>query len=51
MVFKKAKSYREILGISEDWGTAVVVQKMGICNFGYEFRFGSLIYTKSKRVF
>ncbi len=24
----KAKAYREILGISEDWGTAVVVQKM-----------------------
>ncbi len=24
----KAKTYREILGISEDWGTAVVVQKM-----------------------
>lgn len=25
---QKAKTYREILGISEDWGTAVVVQKM-----------------------
>lgn len=25
---QKAKAYREILGISEDWGTAVVVQKM-----------------------
>lgn len=25
---EKAKAYREILGISEDWGTAVVVQKM-----------------------
>ncbi len=24
----KAKAYRELLGISEDWGTAVVVQKM-----------------------
>lgn len=24
----KAKTYREILGISEDWGTAVVIQKM-----------------------
>lgn len=24
----KAKAYREILGISEDWGTAVVIQKM-----------------------
>ncbi|MCX7988254.1 MAG: PEP-utilizing enzyme [Thermodesulfovibrio sp.] len=24
----KARAYREILGISEDWGTAVVVQKM-----------------------
>ncbi len=24
----KAKTYRELLGISEDWGTAVVVQKM-----------------------
>ncbi len=30
---KKAKSYREILGISEDWGTAVVVQKMVFGNF------------------
>lgn len=24
----KAKAYREILGISEDWGTAAIVQKM-----------------------
>ncbi|MEJ5226802.1 PEP/pyruvate-binding domain-containing protein [Thermodesulfovibrio sp.] len=25
---EKARAYREILGISEDWGTAVVIQKM-----------------------
>lgn len=31
---KKARVYREIMGISEDWGTAVIVQTMTFGNLG-----------------
>lgn len=45
---EKAKAYREILGISEDWGTAVVVQKMVFGNFDLNSGSGVVFTTNPK---
>jgi pyruvate,orthophosphate dikinase len=39
---KKAQTYRELLGISENWGTAVIVQAMVYGNLGTESGTGVL---------
>lgn len=45
---EKAKAYREILGISEDWGTAVVVQKMVFGNLDLNSGSG-VLFTRNPR--
>lgn len=44
----KAKTYREILGISEDWGTAVVIQKMVFGNLDTNAGSG-VLFTKNPK--
>lgn len=43
---KKAQAYREILGISENWGTAVIVQKMVYGNLDTDSGTG-VLFTRS----
>ncbi|MCS7203274.1 MAG: PEP-utilizing enzyme [Thermodesulfovibrio sp.] len=45
---EKAKAYREILGISEDWGTAVIVQKMVFGNLDLNSGSGVVFTTNPK---
>ncbi|MCX8034089.1 MAG: PEP-utilizing enzyme [Thermodesulfovibrio sp.] len=47
----KASAYREILGISEDWGTAVVVQKMVFGNLDINSGSGVLFTRNPKETY
>ncbi|MCL5023418.1 MAG: hypothetical protein M1497_08660, partial [Nitrospirae bacterium] len=44
----KAQTYREIMGISEDWGTAVIVQAMVYGNLGFDSGTG-VLFTRNPR--
>jgi pyruvate,orthophosphate dikinase len=47
----KAKAYREILGISEAWGTAVIVQKMVFGNLDINSGSGVLFTRNPKEIY
>jgi len=45
---QKAQTYREIMGISENWGTAVIVQAMVYGNLGFDSGTG-VLFTRNPR--